>query len=174
MVILAIVVEADVVAPNFNVAPADAIVVPGVVPDVATVTSHGLTVIVAPKAIAWGATNVDVVTVKLHEPTVVVPEALSGAVLTLNTGVAALVSFAENDSVVASVVPKSGTPVSKDKEAAYKTGVVVAVTGTTASSVTTSALGSEDFSPQAATRSAAAKAVPEKNATLMDCFELNM
>ena len=138
-----------------------------VLPAVLAANSQGLTVIVV------GATmpgTVEVVTLKMHEPKLIVPVAVPVPDATEKAGVVVPAAGAENLTVVAAVVPNAGTPAGKVKPvvAAVKAAVAtVAVVGemvTLGTSANAIVAGVELPPPQATS----AASIVKVNANLAD------
>lgn len=116
---------------------------------------HGLTMTVLPRASGEGATNVDCVTRKSHEPKLVVPLAELPPEAIENEGV---VEVLVNANVVGATVPNSLTPDGNAKEVFTTAAVIVGDTASVVSAVATRGGALPPPPPQATRVKAARKA----------------
>jgi hypothetical protein len=131
-------------------------------PAVATVRSHGLTVNRLPSS-RGPEVKGDEVTLKMHEPYVMVPDARRPPEAMLKVGVA---PEPESVSVVVDVVPNAGTPLAKVKVlfsiACTAEGPVAELIGTTVLAAATGGADVLSLLPQAASNMLAPITMPAK------------
>lgn len=117
---------------------------------------QGFTVTVEPDARRWPAGNDEFATTKMHEPNVVAPVATLVPEEIENAGVEAV---DVNATVVAAVVPRSGTPDGNENGTFVTAVAVLDVTGIVASTAATVGSGSSSPSLQAGRKAAAASII---------------